>query len=371
MLRALRDRATRRWRGRLAIALLGLMALGVVAGACTGDSGGNGSLASAEGTPVAGVVLTDVSDLVKQVREGVVSVAQAQFVIGVDDLQQTELVPQGVGTGIVIDDAGHVLTNFHVIQGAADIVVTGRDGRIRRAEIVGEAPDRDLALLRVADNAGLEPIPIGRSADLEVGDPVVAIGNALGIDATSPTVSAGIVSARDRTIRPDQGPTLTGLLQTDAAINPGNSGGPLLNAAGEVVGINTLGGNAQSVGFAIAIDDARDLIARFLVGTGGPYLGVQLGDNSPQRAAQLRLPTDEGAIVLGLTSGPGTTGGLQPGDVILEVDGDPAASADEVQAIIDDSEPGDVLVLDVVRGHETLRVRVTIGERPVRVGADG
>ena len=368
----LRDRATHklwRLRGRIVIALV---ALGLLAAACTGGSDGDGGgLVTGEGTPVAGVVLTDVSELVKEVRHGVVSVAQAQFEASVDDLQQSELVPQGVGSGIVIDDAGHVLTNFHVIQGAADVVVTGRDGRIRRAQIVGEAPDRDLALLRVDDNAGLEPIPIGRSAALEVGDPVVAIGNALGIDATSPTVSVGIVSARDRTIRPDQGPTLTGLLQTDAAINPGNSGGPLLNAAGEVIGVNTLGGNAQSVGFAIAIDDARDLIERFLAGTGGPYLGVQLGDNSPQRAAQLRLPTDEGTIVLGLSSGPGSTGGLQPGDVILEVDGEPVGSASEVQAIIDGSEPGEVLVFDVMRSDGALRVLVTVGERPVRVGADG
>ena len=367
----LRDRAThrlRRLRGRITIALV---ALGLLAAACTGGSDGDGEgLVTSAGPPIGGGVLTDVSELVKEVRDGVVSVAQAQFEASVDDLQQIALVPQGVGTGIVIDDAGHVLTNFHVIQGAADIVITGCDGRIRRAQIIGEAPDRDLALLRVDDNAGLEPIPIGSSAALEVGDPVVAIGNALGIDATSPTVSAGIVSARDRTIRPDQGPTLTGLLQTDAAINPGNSGGPLLNAAGEVIGINTLGGNAQSVGFAIAIDDARDLIDRFLAGTGGPYLGVQFGDNSPQRAAQLCLPTDEGTIVLGLSSGPGTTGGLQPGDVIVEVDGEPVGSADDVQAAIDSSEPGAVLALEVVRSDGALRVLVTVGERPVRVGAD-
>jgi S1-C subfamily serine protease len=354
-------------RARLGVAFV---ALGLLAAACTSDSedASSAAVVAGDGAPVAGVVLVDVSDLVKSVQDGVVSVAQARFEASVDDLQQPELVPQGVGTGIVIDDDGHVLTNFHVIQGASEVVVTGRDGRVRIAQILGEAPDRDLALLRVADHEGLEPIPIGRSGALEVGDPVVAIGNALGIDATSPTVSAGIVSARDRTIRPDNGPTLTGLLQTDAAINPGNSGGPLLNAAGEVIGVNTLGGNAQSVGFAIAIDDARELIDRFLAGTGGPYLGVQLADNTPQRAAQMGLPTEEGTIVLGVSAGPGSTGGLQPGDVIVEVDGEPVAAAADLGDAIDGSEPGDVLVLGIVRDDGTERLRVTVGERPVRVG---
>ena len=231
--------------------------------------------------PLAGVVLTDVSELVKEVRDGVVSVAQAQFDVQVEDFLEAQLVPRGVGTGIVIDDRGHILTNFHVIEGAESVNVTSRDGRVWEAQVVGEAPDFDLALLRVEDPEGLKPLTLGDSSALEVGDAVVAIGNALGIDATAPTVSAGIISARDRVITSQDGRTLQGLLQTDAAINPGNSGGPLLNAAGEVIGINTLGGDAQSVGFAIVINGARELIERFLSGSGGPYVGVQLGDNTP------------------------------------------------------------------------------------------
>ncbi len=352
---------------RISVAVVGL---GLLAAACTGgsDDGGAGVVVIEGNAPIAGVVVTDVSELVKGVRDGVVSVAQAQFEVNVGDFLEAELVPQGVGTGIVIDDQGHILTNFHVIQDAESVVITSRDGRVWEAQVVGEAPDRDLALLRVDDPEGLEPIPLGRSSELEVGDPVIAIGNALGIDATAPTVSAGIISARGRTITPQNGPTLTGLLQTDAAINPGNSGGPLLNASGRVIGINTLGGNAQNVGFAIAIDDALDIIERFLRGTGGPYLGVQLGDNTPQRAAMLRLSTDEGTIVLGLSPGPGSTGGLMPGDVIVEADGKRVRSADDLNGIIDDSEPGDELELEVIRDDEEVTVRVIVGERPVRTG---
>ena len=348
-----------------------LIALALIVVACSPGSDAETveGASAVDPAPIAGVVLTDVSDIVKSVQDGVVSVAQAQFQAEVGDLLEAELVPQGVGTGIVIDGRGHILTNFHVIQGADSVVVTSRDGRVREVQVIGEAPDFDLALLRVSDAEGLEPIPLGRSAALEVGDPVVAIGNALGIDATAPTVSAGIVSARDRTITPQNGPTLQGLLQTDAAINPGNSGGPLLNAAGEVIGINTLGGNAQSVGFAIAIDDARGLIERFINGSGGPYLGVQLGDNSPQRAAMLRLPQDDGSIVLGLSPGPGSTGGLQPGDLIVEADGERVRNADDLNAIIDGAEPGDVIELEVIRDGDQQRMRVTVGKRPLRVGA--
>ena len=356
---------------RISAALVGL---GLLAAACTGgsdDDDGAGVVVTGDSAPIAGVVVTDVSELVKGVRDGVVSVAQARFAVSVGDFLQAELVPQGVGTGIVIDDQGHILTNFHVIQDAESVVITSRDGRVREAQVVGEAPDRDLALLRVDDPEGLKPIPLGRSSELEVGDPVIAIGNALGIDATAPTVFVGIISARGRTITPRDGVTLMGLLQTDAAINPGNSGGPLLNAAGQVIGINTVGGSAQSVGFAIAIDDVRNMIERFLRGTGGPYLGVMLGDNTPQRAAMLRLSTDEGTIVLGLSPGPGSTGGLMPGDVIVEAEGKRVRSADDLNGIVDDSEPGDELALKVIRDDGEVTVRVIVGERPIRSGTPG
>ncbi len=256
-------------------ALVGAVAL--VAAGCSSSGGTDDPVpeaAAATGVgstnQIEGVVLNDVSELVKEVANGVVSVTQGQFRLSIDDFVEATLVPAGAGTGIVIDNEGHILTNFHVIEGAESVVVTSPDGTVRPATILGEAPDFDLALLEVADTTGLRPIPLGSSSALEVGDPVVAIGNALGLDAEVPTVSVGIISATSRTISTGGDRLLRGLLQTDAAINPGNSGGPLLNRLGEVVGVNTaIASDAQNVGFSIAIDDVRSVIDAFLSGTGG------------------------------------------------------------------------------------------------------
>ena len=346
------QRRTRGWRTPLVAALL-LAALAVQA---CGDSND--------------VVLTDVSELVKDTRDGVVTVSQTQYQVRVQDLLETRLVPFGVGTGIVIDDAGRILTNFHVIEGASAVVVTSRDGQQRPARILGEAPEFDLALLQVEDPEGLRPLPLGSSRDLEVGDPVIAIGNALGLDATSPTVSVGIVSATDRTITTEDGGVLQGLLQTDAAINPGNSGGPLLDGRGRVIGINTaIAGNAQSVGFAIAIDGARELIERFLEGSPRPDVGLQLIDNTPQRAAQLRLGVDSGAIVASLSPGPSGDAGLRPGDVIVMGGGRQIASASDFTTLVAEHVPGDVLVVVLVRQGTRFTLTITVGERPIRFEA--
>ena len=309
-----------------------------------------------------------MSELVKAVQDGVVSVAQAQFEVDVSDLLQASLVPQGVGTGIVIDDQGHIVTNFHVIRDAAAVIVTSRDGTIREAQIVGEAPDFDIALLRVDNAEGLRPLPIGSSAEIEVGDPVVAIGNALGLDPTAPTVSAGIVSAKNRTISTIAG-VLQGLLQTDAAINPGNSGGPLLNQNGEVVGVNTAvaAGDAQNVVFAIGIDGVMDLVRRFIEGKGGAYLGAQLLDNTPRRDSQFRLGVPRGALVVSVTAGPGAASGLQPGDVVVEANGVEIRTAGELHALIARSAPGDQVELQIIRQRERIGLTLTVGQRPLRV----
>jgi S1-C subfamily serine protease len=354
--------------GCLVIALL-------VAGCTSSDAGSTRDTVDAEDdASVASdsgfdVVLTDVSELVDAVSDGVVAVSQGQFRFEVEDLLQSVLVRAGVGTGIVIDDDGHILTNYHVIAGAEVVTVTLRNGDERVATVIGEAPDFDLALLAVGDSSGLEPIPFGSSDELEVGDPVVAIGNALGLDETAPTVSVGIVSARGRTLEAENGTILQGLLQTDAAINPGNSGGPLLNRDGALVGINTaIVGGAQNLGFAIAIDGATGVIDEFLSGQGGPFIGVRLTDNSPQLATQLRLATDRGAIVAAVTSGPGLTAGLRPGDVVVGVDGAVIDSARDLIATIAISTPGTDLTLDVVRGLERLDIVVSVGQRPALVG---
>ena len=357
-------------------ALAGAVAL--LAAACSSSGGTDDPVpetAPATGVgstnQIEGVVLNDVSELVKEVANGVVSVTQGQFRLSIDDFIEATLVPVGAGTGIVIDDEGHILTNFHVIEGAESVVVTSPDGTVRPATILGEAPDFDLALLEVADTTGLRPIPLGSSSALEVGDPVVAIGNALGLDAEVPTVSVGIISATSRTIGTAGDRLLRGLLQTDAAINAGNSGGPLLNRSGEVVGVNTaIASDAQNVGFSIAIDDVRSVIDAFLSGTGGAYSGLELLDNSAQRAAQLSLSTSDGVVVFDLSPGPGSTGGLARGDVIVEADGKVITSPADLTTVIDEAGPGASVKLDVIRGSDRLDVTIVVGERPVRIGVD-
>jgi len=170
-------------------------------------------------------------------------------------------VISGAGSGFIISDEGYVLTNNHVVDGASTITVTFSDGTTENATVVGTDPSHDVAVLKIADVHGATPLALADTSTLQVGDEVLAIGNALDL-GDSPTVTLGIVSAKDRSIQTDT-ESLTGLLQTDAAINPGNSGGPLVNAAGQVVGINTAGVNgANNIGFAIDINTVKTVITQ-------------------------------------------------------------------------------------------------------------
>lgn len=312
---------------------------------------------------IQGVVLPDVSDLVQQVEGGVVTVTQKRLTI--DLFLGRQLSETGTGTGIVIDDQGHILTNFHVVAGADQLTVVGRDAKARSATVIGAFPENDIAVLRVDDPSGLEPLPLGSAAAMLVGDPVVAIGNALGLDSSEPTVTTGILSAKNRTINTNTGATLTGLLQTDAAINPGNSGGPLLNEAGQVIGINTaIAGGAQNIGFAIPIDTVLPLVDQVLAGVGTPYIGISMVENSADYQQRFGLSTDKGVIVTDvLPAGPADQAGLRPGDIIIEVNGEDVTSADALADLVKSSAPGDTLTFTVVRGNQQGTVDVTVGER--------
>lgn len=318
---------------------------------------------SAAPAPAGSLDLYDVSDLVKQVRDGVVSVTQER--VRLDLFGVPEEVPSGAGTGIVIDDTGLVLTNFHVIQGASRVIVTGEDGRQREADVVAEASSRDLALLQLENTDGLKPLPFGVLDSLEVGDPVIAIGNALGLDSTDPTVSAGIVSAKGRTIRTQLG-SMQDLVQTDAAINPGNSGGPLLNASGEVIGVNTaIAGDAQNIGFAISIDTAAQFVQRYRLGIGEPFLGVQMVDNSAAAADRFELGVDSGALIVEVvSSSPAQDAGLEQWDVIVRIGEVEIVDAADAVAAVTNTNPGDVVELELVRGQQRLAIDATMGERP-------
>lgn len=312
-------------------------------------------------TPVAGVVLYDVSDLVAQVRPGVVSVTETGMTMG---MFVRRVETEGEGTGIVIDADGHILTNYHVISGAETVNVYAEDGRERSARVIFGDPATDIALLEVEDAEGLVPLVLGDSGAMEVGDPVIAVGNALGLDETSPTVSVGIVSALDRTIETDQA-VLEGLIQTDAAINAGNSGGPLLNAAGEVIGINTaIASGAENIGFSISIDSVREEVEQALSGVGVPFVGVTTIANSEELAARYRLGTAEGLIVTSvLPTGPADEAGVEAGDIILAVDGAEVAGGDQLDAAVERAGAGATLTLTIRRGRSTGDLEVTLGGR--------
>ncbi|MGH2813314.1 MAG: S1C family serine protease [Actinomycetota bacterium] len=307
-----------------------------------------------------------VAEIVEQVRPSVVRVETD--LVALDEFLQPVPGPDAAGTGVIIDNEGHILTNAHVVEDAESVEVVTTDERRLEAEIAGRDVLSDLAVLEV-DAEGLQPVPIGDSDDLRVGDRVIAVGNALGAALGSePTVTEGIVSALDRQIREAGGNTIQNMIQTDAAINPGNSGGPLLDLDGELVGVNTaIAGNAQNIGFAIAITPARPIISD-LISEGRvirPFLGVQMRSLDQQETERLGLEPNQGALIVGVEPGTGAeAAGLRAEDVIVEVDGTEISGPGEVGEVINRHEPGDRITLVIIRGEERITVEAVLGERP-------
>jgi S1-C subfamily serine protease len=292
-------------------------------------------------------------------------------------------VPAGSGSGFLWDDAGHVVTNFHVIRRASGATITFDDQTQLDAELVGTSPDHDLAVLKVdlaqlpanADAPAVvrSGLPIGRSGSLRVGQSVYAIGNPFGLDHT---LTTGVVSALDREIQSLTGRTLDGVVQTDAAINPGNSGGPLLDSAGRVVGVNTMifspSGASAGVGFAIPIDTVRRVVPQ-LIEDGRyqrPTLGIRIDDRVA--APILRRVGKRGVLVLAVQpDGPAAEAGLRPtvrdrrgrvtvGDIVLAVDRAPIESTDDLLNRLERRRPGDTVTLDVWRDGNQVTVQVTL-----------
>ncbi len=264
-----------------------------------------------------------------------------------------------------------MLTNAHVIGSIGDITVVLADGSEHGATLVGSSPGDDLAVIQVEGVDGLVPAQLGSSDDLQVGDEVIAIGNALNLGG-EPTVTRGIVSAKDRDLAAE-GVTLEGLIQTDAAINPGNSGGPLVNAAGQVVGVNTaIVADAQNLGFSIAIDRARPIIEDLEAGGGDvtpdqAFLGVsstEIADLTDEVRERFDLEVDEGAFVTEVVPGSAADdAGLEAGDVIVEIDGEEVTEAAAVREAILDKEPGDQVRITILRNGEEQTVEVELGRR--------
>ncbi|WP_423246429.1 S1C family serine protease [Methylococcus sp. ANG] len=283
-------------------------------------------------------------------------------------------IPRGTGSGFIWDEAGHVVTNYHVVEGASGATVKLADGRDYKAALVGASKAHDLAVLRIDVGVGaLIPVPIGVSHDLKVGQKVFAIGNPFGLDWS---LTTGIVSALDRSLTEETGVTIEHLIQTDAAINPGNSGGPLLDSAGRLVGINTAiyspSGAFSGVGFAVPVDTVNRVVPQ-LIGRGQyirPALGIAVDEGLNQRAVQ-RLGIT-GVLVLKVNPGSaaeaaglrGATllsdGRLIPGDIILAVEGRPVDSVGKLSALLDDYQIGQKVRLSVRRGETEMDVAVQL-----------
>jgi S1-C subfamily serine protease len=284
---------------------------------------------------------------------------------------------EGVGTGFIYDSDGWILTNRHVVNDAQQITVILNDSRELPGEVYGIDTLTDLAIVKV-NESGLPSVTLGSSADLEQGQLAVAIGNPLG--EFENTVTTGVISGLGRQIVAGSGSQtaeqLNNLIQTDAAINPGNSGGPLLDSAGQVIGVNTaVSQEAQGIGFAIPIDVAKPIMQLAVEDKplDRPWIGVYYQPITKQLAADRDLPVDAG-VLIDATNGrqavfpdsPAADAGLQAGDVIVAIDGDPVDADRDLAEQILPHMPGDTITLRILRGSSTLEVDVTLGTLPAQ-----
>ena len=325
-----------------------------------------------------------VRDIYKQEGRGVVFI-QSQGVTS-DSNSPFGLPQQGTatGSGFVVDKEGTIVTNAHVVEGADRVEVRfDENGEFINAEVKGVDTSTDVAVLKIdpSDVQDLTPLPLGDSSKLQVGDPVIAIGNPFGY---SKTVTTGIVSGLQREIQAPNGFTIPDVIQTDASINPGNSGGPLLDSNGRVIGINSqiaTGGGQGSVGigFAVPVNTAKELLPDLKAGETieRAYLGVQMQDVTEQLAEDLNLAADKGALVVEVTKGsPADKAGLRGGrtqtgqgvpaggDLIVAVDGKPVVDSNAVATAISHKRPGDKAQISYYRGDSKKAVTVELVKRP-------
>ena len=277
------------------------------------------------------------------------------------------IVPQtGVGSGIIIDKVGNILTNNHVVEGADLVTVTLNDGRSYPATLVGSDNITDLAVIKISA-AKLTPAKFGISAELQVGEDVIAVGHALGLKG-GPTVSKGVVSALERTIQTDAQKAMVDLIQTDASINPGNSGGPLANSKGEVIGINTaIIDDSNGIGFAINIDDAHVVVDQIL--TSGNvlrgFLGITPFNVTDSIREQINLPVADGVIIAGVVSGfPAENSGLQPEDVIVMLNKVSIENAGDLSKFLLNNPPGSKVEVRFYRNGELRKVDIVLADKP-------
>jgi S1-C subfamily serine protease len=380
-----RIRASRFLAGLVIVALVALFASTMVACSSNKSSAEQSASPTTQAQSTPSTTTKDessVPDLYDSVRPSVVRITSISTTRTSLGTQQSE----GLGSGIILDKDGNILTNYHVVQNAKELVVTLGDESSASAQVVGTDPAGDLAVIKAdfPSDITLSPATLGDSDQIRTGESVIAIGNPFGLDGT---VTEGIVSGLDRTLAEQQGRPLRELIQTDAAINPGNSGGPLVDFNGEVIGINTAienpsGANTFSgIGYAIPVNAAKQELSRLLAGETVVHarLGVSGQTITPNLAKELNLTVNEGVYVVQVdASGPAGQAGVHGaesagqsalavppgGDVITGIDSQTTATFDDLATYIDTKQPGDKVTLHVVRDGNKMDIDVTLAEWP-------
>ena len=373
-----------------ALALGGAALLGVFSEATTTVREVQPVQASPSAAAFASTKALSVNQIYRRAAPGVVQVTATQVVTtpSIDPFFGFSIPQhqrqQALGSGFVIDKAGHIVTNYHVIEGARSVDVSFSDNESRRARIVGADPSTDIAVLQVkALSRALTPVQLGDSDDIHVGDAVVAIGNPFGLERT---VTAGIVSALQRVIQAPNAYSIDHVIQTDAPINKGNSGGPLLDAQGRVIGVNSqiqseTGGNV-GIGFAVPINTVKTVAAQ-LIKTGHAehaFLGIRVQAVTADVAKLFRLPASHGLLVASVQPGSaaaksGLRAGKQQvtvsgetyplgGDLVVRVDGAPLMTLDQLRDVISGKQPGDTVALEIYRGDHRMTLDVKLGRQP-------
>lgn len=312
----------------------------------------------------------DLSQVASEVAPSVVSIST--------DVESArgQVVGQGAGTGVIVSADGYVMTNNHVIDGASGVSVTTSGGDIYEdVEVIGSDPLNDIAFLKIAGVKDLQAARLGDSSTLKIGQNVFAIGNSLG--EYKNTLTTGIVSGLNRPVTAASGDgsdaeSLTGLIQTDAAINPGNSGGPLVNSAGQVVGINTaVASDAQGIGFAIPINATKGVLAGVIENgeVERAYIGVRYVDITPAIAKERKLPVKEGAYVLGddsssavVDGGPADKAGIKSGDIITAIDDIKVGESGSITSLIGMYQPGETIEVTYLRDGEERTTKLTLAK---------
>ncbi|HEX5732413.1 MAG TPA: trypsin-like peptidase domain-containing protein [Blastocatellia bacterium] len=319
-------------------------------------------------------------EIYRAISPGVVNITSKGYRRNMFGVYPTE----GSGSGAIIDEQGHILTNFHVVQGARELEVQVESDKYP-ARLIGTDPDNDLAIIKInAPRGNLTLVKLGSSQGLQVGQKVLAIGNPFGLQRT---LTTGVISGLERPIQsPRTGRTIEGAIQTDASINPGNSGGPLLNARGEMIGINTqiISPNEGSVGigFAVPVDTAKkiipDLIAKGYVAY--PWLGISSVPVNARMASEYQLPVQEGILVGNVYRGSGAAAaGLrgtvmrqtfmgteveQIGDIIVAIDGQPIKNSSDLQRVLKNKQAGQTVQVQLLRQDRQMKIDVRLTERP-------